>query len=196
MFYSSKIFGKLNSGLSGPQVTGIVAAVNFVTTLMSLPLLSKFGRKTLMFWGNAAMAAVLIGTGYCSIKAYYTDMIRLVMVFITLFEFSSGPITWLYMSEIMQDKAQTIATFLNWLMNLGISWFVPSLIDTFGGDNIGAGWLFIGCGGLTTIGTLFILAYMKETMGKSPQEIEEMFTVNREYEEIQMQKQIIADYSG
>ena len=32
--------------------------------------------------------------------------------------------------------------------------------------------------------------------GASPQEIEEMFTVNREYEEIQMQKQIIADYSG
>lgn len=101
MFYSSKIFGKLNSGLSGPQVTGIVAAVNFVTTVMSLPLLSKFGRKTLMLWGNAAMAIVLLGTGYCSISSDFTVMIGLVMLFIALFEFSSGPITWLYMSEIM-----------------------------------------------------------------------------------------------
>ena len=81
-------------------------------------------------------------------------------------------------------------------MNLGISWYVPVLIDAFGGDNKGAGWLFIGCGGLTALGTFFIIAYMKETKGKTPQEIEEMFSVNRGYEEIQMQKQIIADYRG
>ena len=54
-------------------------------------------------------------------------------------------------------------------MNLGISWYVPVLIDAFGGDNKGAGWLFIGCGGLTALGTIFIIAYMKETKGKSPQ---------------------------
>ena len=87
------------------------------------------------------------------------------MVFITLFEFSSGPITWVYMSEIMQDKALTFATFLNWMINLIVSATIPSIISLIGDDNIG--YIFIFVGACTLAGTLFIFIFMKETRGKT-----------------------------
>jgi len=96
------------------------------------------------------------------------------MLFIAFFEFSSGPITWLYMAEIMQDKAVGIATVLNWTINLIISVITPSLIDAIGSENIG--YIFITMGGFTVFGTIFIFAFMKETKGKTAAEIEEMFS--------------------
>lgn len=113
------------------------------------------------------------------------------MVFIALFEFSSGPITWLYMAEIMQDKAVSIATVLNWLINLIISATIPSIITAIGDDNIG--YIFIFVGACTVFGTLFIVAFMKETRGKTAQEIEDMFVVDREYTEANNNRRIVND---
>jgi len=87
------------------------------------------------------------------------------MAFIGIFECSSGPITWLYMSEIMQDKAVSIATVLNWLVNLVISIAIPYVVQAIGDDNIG--YIFITVGGLTVLGTLFMACFMKETRGLS-----------------------------
>jgi SP family facilitated glucose transporter-like MFS transporter 1 len=87
------------------------------------------------------------------------------MAFIAAFEFSSGPIVWLYNAEIMQDKSVSIAAVLNWLMNLMISVITPSLVNTIGITHIG--YIFISVGIITSFGTLFIYKYMKETKGKS-----------------------------
>lgn len=87
------------------------------------------------------------------------------MAFIAFFEFSSGPIVWLYMAEIMQDKAVSMATVLNWSINLIISLITPSLIEGIGEENIG--YIFVATGVFTFLGTLFIYFFMKETMGKS-----------------------------
>ena len=105
-------------------------------------------------------------------------MIVSIVVFVCAFEFAQGPITWLYMSEIMQDKSLTIATVLNWTMNLLVSYFTKDLVDWVGDDRVG--WLFIGAAGFTTIGTFIIAIFMKETKGKTPAQIEAMFYEDKE----------------
>lgn len=100
-------------------------------------------------------------------------MIGGVMIFIIIFELGPGPITWLYMAEIMQDKGSSIATVMNWGINLLISYFVPILIKKIGDDNVG--YIFYFMGGATVVGTIFIGAFMKETKGKTVAQIEEMF---------------------
>ena len=77
------------------------------------------------------------------------------------------------MSEIMQDKSQSVATVLNWMVNLVISLITPSLIDKIGQDNIG--YIFMTVGVLTLCGSIFMYFFMLETMGLSPQEIEDKF---------------------
>ena len=63
-------------------------------------------------------------------------------------------------------------------MNLG-SAIVPSLIspDDKPTNSEGIAYLFVSFGGITVLGTIFIFCFMKETKGKSPAEIEEMYAV-------------------
>jgi len=164
MFYSNTIFK--NVGMSSQTITGLVGGVNFLATLGGMAFLTFWGRKTIMFWMSILIAIVLVAIGNLSLHDHNTSVVVLILVFISLFEFSSGPITWLYMSEIMQDKGLTIATCLNWLGGLAVSALIPGLIDTIGEENIG--YIFITVGGCTVLSVLFIAVFMKETKGKSP----------------------------
>ena len=165
MFYSNTIFA--NAGLAASTITGLVGIVNFVATLFGMILLGMFGRKTLMFVMNVLMAIDLVGLGIFSLKGsdFNNEMIACTMIFITLFEFSSGPIVWLYMSEIMQDKAVSVGTVLNWVINLIISLSIPTIVKEIGDENIG--YIFIFVGGCTAMGALFVAIFMKETKGKT-----------------------------
>jgi SP family galactose:H+ symporter-like MFS transporter len=184
MFYSNTIFASLG-GISSVMITFYVGLVNFIATFGGMILLFKAGRRTIMLNMNALMSIILLMVGVCSLKqatrqaeiddqtegddsnVWTYPTVILVLAFIAVFEFSSGPITWLYMAEIMQDKSVSVATVLNWLMNLVISIITPGLVKAIGNDNIGM--IFIAVGGLTTLGTIFIFFFMLETRGKSPQ---------------------------
>jgi len=163
MFYSNTIFKGVVS--NEETVTFLIGIVNFGASLIGLILIGKFGRKTLMVIFNTVMFIDLAAVGLFSLNGNKNAMVACLMIFIVAFEFSSGPIVWLYMSEIMCDKAQSVATVANWMMNLIISIICPPLVSAIGDDNIG--YIFISTGGLTLIGTIFLVVYMKETMGKT-----------------------------
>jgi len=200
MFYSNTIFKSLGN-ITGVEITFYVGVVNFISTFGGLFLLFRAGRRTIMLSMSAVMAVILVLVGFCSLKQarvpsdesnpWTYPTLLLVMAFIAAFEFSSGPITWLYMAEIMQDKSTGIATVLNWLMNLIISIITPGLIDMIGEQNVGV--IFISMGILTTLGTIFIYFFMLETRGKTPQQIEELFNPDRTYSKVNMDRKIIAD---
>ena len=186
MFYSNTLFSNL--GMKPQTITGLVGLVNFLTTFGGLFLLSVAGRRTIMITMSAAMSVILVLNGIFSLNDSSTYAIICTMCFIGAFEFSSGPITWLYMAEIMQDKAVSIATVLNWVINLIISLITPSLISAIGKENIG--YIFICCGGFTVLGTLFMILFMKETRGKTQAEIEEMFANPASEEQVLYGKKI------
>ena len=98
-------------------------------------------------------------------------MIFVVLSFAVLFSVSSGPITWLYMSEIMFDKALSIATVLVWTFALIISLTTLPLYQMFE-EQENEGMIFLLYGIFTFFGTIFIALFMKETKGKTLIEIE------------------------
>jgi hypothetical protein len=55
-------------------------------------------------------------------------MIVSVLLFISFFEFSSGPIVWLYNAEILTDKANSIAVTISWAFMLAASILTPYLV--------------------------------------------------------------------
>ena len=115
-----------------------------------------------MIAGNIAMLICLGVVGVFLLLRIDIVMIIGVLLFITFFELSSGPIVWLYNAEIMQDKSMTIATFLNWIINLITSIILP-IIKNHVTATKDYGWIFIVNAGLTFVGLLFILFFMKET---------------------------------
>ena len=165
--------------MSSSKITFLIGVVNFGSCCVGLIGIFKFGRRTLMLGGYASMATVLVLTGFFGLKKDDDAMLAFILSFIVFFEFASGPITWLYMAEIMQDKAVSLATVMNWTINLIISAICPPLITAIGDDNVG--WIFIVTGCITFMATIFIYFFMKETRGLTSKQIEELFYVDNEY---------------
>lgn len=141
--------------------TAMVGVVNMLSTLFSTVLLTYFGRKTLLTVLSFAMAAVLVGLGVTYIESVSIAELILIFVYIVLFEFSLGPIVWIYMSETMTEKGVSLGGVTVWVFTIVMALITPVLIDSIGG------YLFIIFGFLCFICGLFSLAVVKETKGKS-----------------------------
>lgn len=89
------------------------------------------------------------------------------MFYVCAFEFAPGPIVWLYMGEIMNDKGLSIGCFVNWLFVLFISLFTPTLMNS----GLGPSGTFILFGGCNIFAVIFIIFFMRETKGLSDEQV-------------------------
>ena len=120
MFYSNEIFTNLGGIWTPSFVTGLIGIVNFVCSIIGIILLKYYGRRSIMLYGYSLMTLSLISLGVCTIlstnenttdNAVIGELIS-IGLFLFAFETSSGPVTWVYLAEIMEDKAFLIANFL------------------------------------------------------------------------------------
>jgi MFS family permease len=167
MFYSSTIF--VSSGFDPRVGTALVGIVNVISTFLSTFLLTYFGRKTLLWTMSVAMCADLIGLGIAFIYNVGNLQIVLVLLFVVLFEFSLGPIVWIYMSEIMTDKGQSLGTLVNWILTIIMAIITPMVLNAI------HGWLFIIFGIACGITAFFTLAFVKETRGLDEAQVANLF---------------------
>ena len=108
------------------------------------------------------MAADLVGLGFAFMYEIGSLQIALVLLFVILFEFSLGPIVWIYMSETMTDKGQSIGTLVNWILTIIMAIVTPMLLTAING------WLFIAfgiCCGIVSL--IFYLLYLYFRLGFS-----------------------------
>jgi hypothetical protein len=92
------------------------------------------------------------------------DVTLVILVFLVMiFEFGPGPICWIYMSEIMNDKGVAVATSLNWTFCL-----IYTIVSPF---SLTHSYVFytmaVACG----FGALFVIFYVKETRGLTEQQL-------------------------
>src|SRR6185312_14393831 len=95
-------------------------------TLFSTLLLAYFGRRTLLWFVSFCMAITLVGLGISYELTISALEITLMLLFVTLFEFSLGPITWIYMSEVMTEKGVSLGTLANWLFTILMALLTPT----------------------------------------------------------------------
>lgn len=126
MFYSSTIMG--SSGLPPNQITALVGFVNCVSVFPTIYLFKRFGRKILLWTLSLAITASLIGLGVSlMINAQHrldngplnsnptaqSLSIVFLLLYIMFFEFSLGPLLWIYLSEILTDKGLSLGVGVN-----------------------------------------------------------------------------------
>lgn len=46
-----------------------------------------------------------------------------------MFEFGPGPIIWIYMSEVMNEKGVAVGTFINWTLTLIVGFGTTYLVN-------------------------------------------------------------------
>jgi sugar porter (SP) family MFS transporter len=186
LYYGPKLMGsyfqngnsKVDSTIAGVEVTAIMTLVNVAATYFAFRYIDKVGRRKLAMGGYAGMAvaAVIaaIGVGLMS----GTPRIIVAMIgldaFIAAFALGVGGTGWLLQGEVfptsVRGQAAAIGATVDWIANFALVEAFPSAESHFG---LGA--VLIVFAVLCLMAIVFVMALVPETMGRSVEEIVQIF---------------------
>ena len=177
IYYGPKIFetaGIPSSNALLFQV--IIGAINLVFTIVAIRYADKYGRKTLLKYGLSGIILSLILCGALFYTGYTQGYLLLIsiLVYIACFAFSLGPVTWIMINEIfptaVRVKAVSLCTLVLWIAVWVVGQFFPWLLDKAGAAI--TFWVFAG---FSIINLIFSLTVVKETSGKTLEEMNGVF---------------------
>jgi sugar porter (SP) family MFS transporter len=186
IYYGPKIFSLAGISLDKSAIfaTFLVAVVNVLATVIALVLVDRVGRKPLLYWGVSGMTLSLFLLSYsfhhrASLGASLgITATTCLMVYITCFAFSMGPIAWIIVAEVfplrMRGRGVAAATLGSGAANVVVSITFLSLVNA-AGDSL----TFLIYGAFCILTLFFVRYIMPETKG-------------RELESISLQRQAIA----
>ena len=178
MYYAPKIFEIAGFATVHEQMWGTVIAglTNVLATFIAIGLVDRWGRKPILKLGYAVMAVCMGILGYM----FYSGInglteqyvaVAVLLIFITGFAMSAGPLIWVLCSEIQplagRDFGVTCSTMANWIANMIIGATFLTLIDTIGSPN--TFWLY---GVLNVICIGLTILFVPETKNISLEHIE------------------------
>lgn len=178
MYYAPKIFAIAGFATTKEQMWGTVIAglVNVLATFIAIGLVDRWGRKPILKLGFTVMGICMGLMGYMffvgitSAAQQYTAVL-LLLIFITGFAMSAGPLIWVLCSEIQplagRDFGVTCSTMANWIANMIIGATFLTLIDFMG--SAATFWLY---GVLNVVCIVLTIIFVPETKNISLENIE------------------------
>ena len=180
IYYAPRIFEMTGLGKSSALLSSAgVGLVNLIFTMISMNLIDRFGRRTLMKIGSVGL---IITLGLVARAFYVHDFNGLTVPlllfgYIAFFGFSQGAVIWVFISEIFPNEVrasgQSLGSFTHWLMAAIITFTFPYFAEHFGGGNT---FLFFTI--MMVLQLLFVIRLMPETKGTSLEQIEKTFVVH------------------
>lgn len=173
MYYSTTIFNMSFDADMSKYMAIVTTVVNFVSTIVSLILIDRMGRRPLLLIaeGGACIFSVLLIIGY----VYNIGALLVVSVFgyVLSFAIGVGPIPWLITSEMSPVYASSavgsVATAVNWAMNFLIGQCFPVIFARIEGYSFA---IFAAIGAMAFIFTYF---RVPETKNRSMEAIFKSF---------------------
>ena len=173
-YYAPEIFKTAGMDISGAMsFTVLIGMTLVIATLVSMWIIDKVGRRSLLIFGSAGMAVTLSCTGilFRASETQTTLLLICILAYVAIFAVSYGTVAYVIISEIfpihMRGIAVSIATFALWGGNFFVSRFFPVLVE-----NISAANTFFIFAGISVIAFIFVVAMVPETKGKTLEEIE------------------------
>jgi len=178
IYYGPKIFSLagIASNKSAIFATLLVAITNVLATVIALVLVDRVGRKPLLYVGVGGMTASLFVLSYFfHNQATVGSSLGIVatvclMVYITCFAFSMGPIAWILVSEVfplrLRGRGVAAATLGSGASNFLVSMTFLSLINAAGNS---ATFAIYGIFCIVTL--LFVRFIVPETKGRQLESI-------------------------
>lgn len=178
-FYAPDIFAKTGAGVQSQLLQTIgVGAANLIFTLVAMWLVERAGRRGLMLFGSIALAVcyIIIGILLHDMAGNGIWLLVFILLAIASYAVSLAPVTWVLISEIFPNRIRSagvsIATFFLWLACYILTLTFPVIMNRFGGYT--AFWIYaVVC----VLGFLFVYFKVKETKGKTLEEMERVFGV-------------------
>jgi SP family galactose:H+ symporter-like MFS transporter len=178
IYYGPQIFSRagIASDKNAIFATLLVAITNVLATIIALVLVDKVGRKPLLYGGVGGMTISLFLLAYSfHNQAAFGSVPGVVatvclMVYMTCFAASMGPIAWILVSEVfplqVRGRGVAAATLGSGASNFIVSLTFLSLIKT-----VGDSFTFIIYGLFCIITLLFVRFVVPETKGRELESI-------------------------
>ena len=172
IYYGPQIFALagISSDKNAIFATLLVAVVNVLATVIALVLVDRVGRKPLLYWGVSGMTLSLFVLAFAfhnraslgsSLGVIATACL---MVYITCFAFSMGPIAWIIVAEVfplrLRGRGVAAATLGSGASNTVVSLTFLSLIKAAGDTAT-----FCIYGAFCILTLFFVRFVMPETKG-------------------------------
>jgi sugar porter (SP) family MFS transporter len=178
IYYGPKIFALagIGSDKSAIFATLLVAVVNVLATIIALVLVDRVGRKPLLYWGVGGMtlSLFLLAFSFHDQAALGSSLgiiaTACLMLYITCFAFSMGPIAWIIVAEVfplrLRGRGVAAATLGSGISNFIVSLTFLSLIQAAGNAAT-----FCIYGGFCILTLFFVRFVMPETKGRELESI-------------------------
>ncbi|HDY86856.1 MAG TPA: MFS transporter [bacterium] len=176
-YYSPKIFMRAGyeNASSAFLATIMVAVTLLIFTIVTIFVIDKLGRKPLLLIGSLGMAISFAFTGFAfqhqSISGIW--VVFSIISYIAFFAISMGGVIWVYLPEIFPNKvrgrAMSIATIVLWLTEFIVAQTFPWLVEKIEGRT------FYLYSAVCAVSLVFVWFMIKETKGKTLEEIEKMW---------------------
>lgn len=171
MFYANQLFSNIGKGDSHYAVlmSFYMGLFQIAVTLVCGSLVDRFGRRSLMILGETIIVLALF-SGYYLLEFGAASgwdpkfVTYAIFAHIAGFSLSLGPITIVYLSEILSDISSYMVVL--WVETVLVSFTSNILIEKYG-----IGKVFLGFGLISISCLLYILPTMQETKGKTRKEI-------------------------
>lgn len=177
MYYAPSIFGA--AGFQGHAQlwgTAIVGLVNVLATFIAIGFVDRWGRRpvlltgfVVMFVGMGVLGLLLnIGTHTLPMQIFAVIML---LLFITGFAMSAGPLIWVLCSEVQPIKGRDFgvaaSTLTNWVANFVVGFTFLSMLH-----GLGSGLTFGIYALFNAAFFIFTIFYVPETKGVTLEHIE------------------------
>jgi sugar porter (SP) family MFS transporter len=177
--YTSTIFESVGASLNQQLFETVsIGIVNLLFTLIAMWQVDKLGRKPLMLLGAGGLSIIYIVLAILLKGQAAAGVVStLVLVAIALYATSLAPVTWVLIAEIFPNQIRSRATSVA-VISLWAAYFV--LVFTFPvlAEKMGAFGPFYMYAGICVLGFFFVKARVKETKGKTLEEIEQQITMH------------------
>ena len=150
----------------------ITGVVNTAFTFIALGTVDRWGRRSLMLFGCAGIAAshLLIGLAY-ALKLKGLAVLLASLAAIGCYSMSLAPVTWVLISEIFPNRirgtAISVAVSALWIACFILTYTFPILEGRIGVGN--TFWIYAG---ICLLGFFFIRRYVPETKGRTLEQLE------------------------
>ncbi|KAJ5658652.1 uncharacterized protein N7484_002301 [Penicillium longicatenatum] len=186
-YYAPQIFESIgvSSTNSSLFATGIYGTVKVVATAIFLLIgIDRWGRKYSLIGGGAWMAAMMFIIGAVlatnppnpdasSVSSASTAMVAMIYLYVIGYSFSWGPTPWVYLGEIFPTRLRSYGVGLGaatqWLFNFVITEVTPRAINQIGWRT------FLMFGIFCTAMAIFVAIFVKETKGRTLEEMDLVF---------------------
>ncbi len=171
--YAQEIFEGAGYNVDGMFINIVITGIaNVVFTVVALYTVERWGRRTLMLIGSLGLGIIYLTLGSC----YYFHvegilMVILVVMGISCYAMTLGPVTWVLLAEIFPARIRGIAmatcTFALWVGCCTLTYTFPLMNASLG--SYGSFWIYSA---ICLAAYIYLLHHCPETRGVSLDELE------------------------